>query len=159
MKFGQVIEQNKRNIFLQKLYRKVLKMLFLIYLKNVSFISFISSDLFICCFFLNFVFKGDRNNFPKNITIWWNITLYKKVFNCMFLSFHVRVLEWIHTLQLPECQGTPYSKQAQNLKFEWLQWLSVRLRTKWLWVRVSLESLKKILLNPKKAGKNGFSWL
>ena len=159
MKFGQVIEQNKRNIFLQKLCKRVLKMLFLIYLKNVSFISFISSDLFICCFFLNFVFNGDRNNFPKNITIWWNITLYKKVFNCMFLSFHVRVLEWIHTLQLPECQGTPYSKQAQNLKFEWLQWLSVRLRTKWLWVRVSLESLKKILLNPKKAGKNGFSWL
>ena len=24
----------------------------------------------------------------------------------MFLSCHVRVSEWIHTLQLPECQGT-----------------------------------------------------
>ena len=92
----------------------------------------------------------------SNITIWWNITLYKKVFNCMFLSFHVGVLEWIHTLQLPECQGTLCSKQAQNLKFEWL---SFRLRTKWLWVRFPLESLKKILLNPKKAGENGFSWL
>ena len=28
----------------------------------------------------------------------------------MFLSCHVRVWEWIHTLQLPECQGTPCSK-------------------------------------------------
>ena len=31
-------------------------------------------------------------------------------FDCMFLSCHVRVWEWIHTLQLPECQGTPCSK-------------------------------------------------
>ena len=42
-------------------------------------------------------------------------------FNCMFLSCHVRVSEWIHTLWLPEWQGTPCSKQAQNLKFRWLQ--------------------------------------
>ena len=27
----------------------------------------------------------------------------------------------IHTLKLPECQGTPCSKEARNLKFEWLQ--------------------------------------
>ena len=44
-----------------------------------------------------------------------NLTL-----NCMFLSCHVRVSQWIHTLWLPECQGTPYSKQTQNLKFKWL---------------------------------------
>ena len=42
-------------------------------------------------------------------------------FDCMFLSCHVRVSEWIHTLQFPECQGTPCSKQVQNLKFKWLQ--------------------------------------
>ena len=40
---------------------------------------------------------------------------------CMFLSCHVHVSEWIHTLQLPECQRTPCSRQAQNLKFKWLQ--------------------------------------
>ena len=40
-------------------------------------------------------------------------------FDCMFLSCHVRVSEWIQT-----------------------KWLSVRLRTKWLWVRVQLQSLK-----------------
>ena len=34
-------------------------------------------------------------------------------FDCMFLSCHVRVWEWMHTLQLPECQGTPCSKQAR----------------------------------------------
>ena len=42
-------------------------------------------------------------------------------FDCMFLSCHVRVWEWIHTLQLPECQGTPFSKQAPYLKINWLQ--------------------------------------
>ena len=42
-------------------------------------------------------------------------------FDCMFLSCHVRVSEWIHTLSLPECQGTPCSKQARNLKVKWLQ--------------------------------------
>ena len=29
------------------------------------------------------------------------------VLGCMFLSCHVRVSEWIHALELPECQGTP----------------------------------------------------
>ena len=37
---------------------------------------------------------------------------------------------------LPECQETPCSKQA----------LSVRLRTKWLWVRILLPSLKLLFL-------------
>ena len=27
-------------------------------------------------------------------------------FDCMFLSCHVCITEWIHTLQLPQCQGT-----------------------------------------------------
>ena len=36
--------------------------------------------------------------------------------NCIFLSCHVRVLEWFHTLWLPECQWTPCWKQARNLK-------------------------------------------
>ena len=79
----------------------------------------------------------------------------------MFLSCHERVSEWIHTLQLPECQRTPCLKQAQSLKFKWLQldsiqnhlvrkwtlnhlakWLSVCLQTKWFWVRVQLQLLK-----------------
>ena len=42
-------------------------------------------------------------------------------FVCMFLSCHVRVSEWIHTLYLPECQGTLCSKQARNLEVKWLQ--------------------------------------
>ena len=39
----------------------------------------------------------------------------------MFLSCHVRIWNWIHTLYLPECQRTPCSKQARYLKFKWLQ--------------------------------------
>ena len=41
-------------------------------------------------------------------------------FDCMFLLCQVRVSEWIHTLYFPDCQGTPCSKQAQNMKFKWL---------------------------------------
>ena len=43
------------------------------------------------------------------------------LFDCMFLSYHIRVTECIRTLQLPECQGTPHSKQAPHLKFTWQQ--------------------------------------
>ena len=43
-------------------------------------------------------------------------------FNCMFLSCHVRILEWIHTLYFSECQGFSCSKQARYIKFKWLQW-------------------------------------
>ena len=42
-------------------------------------------------------------------------------FDWIFLSCHVRVWQWIHNLQLPECQGTPCSKQPPYLKNMWLQ--------------------------------------
>ena len=90
----------------------------------------------------------------------------KYFYCCIFLSCHVRVLEWIHTLQLPECQGTPCSKQARNWSLsDWnwtrtqnhlvcnrtlnhlTKWLSVRLRTKWFWVRVQLQSFRLLILN------------
>ena len=45
----------------------------------------------------------------------------RKEVDCMFLSCQICISEWIHTLQLPECQETPCSKQVQNLKFKWLQ--------------------------------------
>ena len=35
----------------------------------------------------------------------------------IILSCHVRVLEWIYTLQFPECQRKSCSKQVQHLKF------------------------------------------
>ena len=40
----------------------------------------------------------------------------------MFLSCHIHVLEWIHTLQLPELKGTPSSRHVTYQKFKWLQW-------------------------------------
>ena len=42
-------------------------------------------------------------------------------FVCVFLSCHLCVLGWVHTLQLSECQGTSCSKQARYMKFKWLQ--------------------------------------
>ena len=38
------------------------------------------------------------------------------LFLTVLLSCHVRVSEWIYTIQLSECQGTPCSKQARYLK-------------------------------------------
>ena len=76
---------------------------------------------------------------------------------CMFLSCHGHVSKWIYTLWLPEFQGTPCAKQARYLtpthnhlvrkrtlnhlaKLASLaKWLSARLRTKWLLVRVPLQ--------------------
>ena len=46
---------------------------------------------------------------------------YISYLDCMLLSCRVRVSEWIHTLFLPKCQGTPCSKQARYLKFKWQQ--------------------------------------
>ena len=37
--------------------------------------------------------------------------------DCIVLLCHVRASELIHTLQLPECQETPCSKQSRNLTF------------------------------------------
>ena len=45
----------------------------------------------------------------------------QEALDSMFLSYHIHVSEEIHTVWLPECQGTPCSKQVQNLKFKWLQ--------------------------------------
>ena len=54
---------------------------------------------------------------------------------------------------LPECQGTPCSKQAPYLKFYSLaKWLSICLRTKWLWVRISLLLLKLQIWQLPRAG-------
>ena len=90
----------------------------------------------------------------------------------MLSSCHVQVLDWIYTLSfLPECQGTPCSKQTPNLEFKWQQfdsgietqshlncklilshlakmakWLSVCLQIKWLWVRILLLVLFSIVL-------------
>ena len=46
-------------------------------------------------------------------------------FDCMLISCHVHVLEWICTLRLPECQQTPCSS------VEFSKWSNVLLRTKW----------------------------
>ena len=67
--------------------------------------------------------KWTLNNLVK-LTKWlsWvESTCLYCAFDFMFFWYHVRVLEWIHTLYLPECQATSSSKQVQYLKFKWLQ--------------------------------------
>ena len=83
----------------------------------------------------SFILLLRQLKFKCHITMQWTIKLStrnssitaaylhgnKNHHDCMFLSCHVRVSEWIHTLQLPECQRTPCSKQAQNLRFKGLR--------------------------------------
>ena len=72
----------------------------------------------------NHLVRKRTSNHLAKLSKWlnWVVSTYMQyAFDCMFLSCHVRVWEWIHTLQLPECQGTPCSKQAPYLKIKWLQ--------------------------------------
>ena len=67
--------------------------------------------------------KRTLNHSPKLVK-WLSFavsTFLYGAFDYVFLSCHVPVWEWIHTLQLPECQGTPCSKQAPYLNIKWLQ--------------------------------------
>ena len=60
--------------------------------------------------------KGTLNHLPK-LAKWLSCvvsTYLYRVFDCIFLSCHVRVSEWILTLYLPECKGTPYSKHTRT---------------------------------------------
>ena len=52
----------------------------------------------------------------------WVVTTYiYGAFDCMFLSSHIPFSESMHTLYMPEYQGTSCTKQAQYLKFKCLQ--------------------------------------
>ena len=42
-------------------------------------------------------------------------------FDCMLLSCHIHISEWIHTLYLHKCQESSYSKQGRYLKFKWVE--------------------------------------
>ena len=67
--------------------------------------------------------KRTLNHLPK-LTKWFSCVLSTYLhgtFDYMLLSCQVRIWEWMPNLWLPECQGTPCSKQEQNLKLKWLQ--------------------------------------
>ena len=69
------------------------------------------------------VLKQTLNHLAK-LTKWfsWAVSTYLyATCDCIFLSCHLRVSEWIHTLCLSECQETSFSKQLRYLKFKWLQ--------------------------------------
>ena len=58
------------------------------------------------------------------LTKWlsWIVSTYLYgAFDWMLFLYHVSVLEWIHTLYSPECQGSRYSEQTPCLMFKLLQ--------------------------------------
>ena len=68
-------------------------------------------------------------------------------FDCMFLECHVRVSEWIRSWHDRSIKSnTPYRQvlitQLNHLA-SLAKWLIARLQTKWLWVRVPWQSLKR----------------
>ena len=68
------------------------------------------------------VHKGTLNHLAKlTKSFSWIVSPYLYgAFDSMFLSYHLRVSEWIYTLYLTESEGTPCSRQAWYLKFKWL---------------------------------------
>ena len=69
------------------------------------------------------VYKRTLNHLAK-LAKWLSCAVSTYLFgarDCMFLSCHVRASKWIITIYLPQFQGTPCSKEAQNLKSKWLQ--------------------------------------
>ena len=58
--------------------------------------------------------KQILNHFAK-LAKWLRCVVSTYLYGCMFLSCHLHVSGWIHTLKLPEFQGIPCSKLAQNL--------------------------------------------
>ena len=72
----------------------------------------------------NHVFHKRTLNHLAKLAKWLSFvvsTYLYGAFDCMLLSCHMCVLEWIYTLQLPECQETHCWKQTQYLKFKWQQ--------------------------------------
>ena len=70
--------------------------------------------------------KRTLNNLD-HLTKWLSCvvsTFWHSAFDCMFLSSHIHVSEWICTLELHECTGTHCSKYGSYLKFKRLQWHS-----------------------------------
>ena len=65
-------------------------------------------------------------------------------FDCMFLSYHVRVSEGIYTVHFTECQGTPCPKQTQYLKFKWTYrpHIFYKFPEKFLFLRVLMQKTK-----------------
>ena len=77
----------------------------------------------------------------------------KKVFNCLFLSWRIRILEWVYTLLLPECQVALCWKQAQYLTCKLLQtfscksWTSTRLEGRIIGKTLTLPKHEDIIIN------------
>ena len=68
------------------------------------------------------VCKGTLKHLAKLIkSLSWVVStnLYR-AFDCMLLTYHVRILEWIDTLYLPEDEGAPCLKKARYMIIKWL---------------------------------------
>ena len=81
---------------------------------GLSRVSYMWSGNLVLVGSMNIHLLASKDQLPiKHLSIIQSYSLH-----CMFLPCHVRVSEWIHTLYLPEGQGTPCSKQARYLKFK-----------------------------------------
>ena len=80
----------------------------------------------------------------------WN----NEVYNCMFLSCHVRVncsiVAWMSRNSLLEVGVKSEGEVTTTGLKRTRKWLSVHLRTKWFWVRVQLQSLHQVYSFSKK---------
>ena len=117
--FGPFLYIKKKNQIFSKLIVWCRKMfLFFFFVTSLALVQMsfpIQKSFFIkefCYMLLLFVLQFHAVKYERELSVEWflqNLDWY----DCLFLSCHVRV-----SLQLPECQGTPCSKQARYLKFK-----------------------------------------
>ena len=71
---------------------------------------------------INIVHKQTLNHLVKFVK-WLSCIVSTYLYDTFWLYVlcHICITKWIDILQLSECQGTACLKQAQNLKFKWLQ--------------------------------------
>ena len=111
----------------------------------------------LCCMFLHVTYA-----FQSESTLYSCLAQYLKFkwllwLSCVVSTYLYGVFEWIHTLKLPECQGTSCLKQARYLKFKWLmielccEYLPVRC----IWLHILIMSRTLFKVNPHLI----FAWM
>ena len=86
----------------------------------------------------NHLVRKQRFNHLARLTKWlsWILStfLYGSL-DCMLLSAHVRISQWMNTLHLLECQRTLCSKKTLYLKFNWLERDLYELTKSLTWIK------------------------
>ena len=105
--------------------------------------------------------KRTLNSLAK-LTKWLSCVLSTHLYgalDCMFLSCHVHVSEWMQTLYLPECQGTPARIRREIWMWSDCNWTRTQNHLVLKWTLNHLAKLAKWLSCVLSTYLYGCTWL